>query len=82
LPQVYGGRVLKMEMLLSVQIVYRQGLVKTFIAGQETLLSDFMKIARAEGKIKVVRFLPDVEKAVADLLVRSGNATMIEMRHG
>lgn len=71
-----------MEMFLSVQVVYRQGLVKTFIAAQEILMADFMRIVRAEGKIKTVRFLSDIDRATADLLVTSGNATRVEVRHG
>jgi hypothetical protein len=72
----------KVEMLLSVQVVYRQGLVKTFIAHQDILMSDFMKAVRAEGKVKTVRFMPDVEKPVADLLIHSGNAVKVEVPNG
>lgn len=71
-----------METFQVVQVVYRQGLVKTFLAAQNILMIEFMRIVRAEGKIKTVRFLQDVDEAAADLLVRSGAAIRIEVRHG
>lgn len=69
-----------METFLSVQVVYRQGLVKQFIAAQNILMADFMRIVRAEGKIKAVRFLPDIDQAAATVLINTGNATRVEVR--
>jgi len=69
-----------MEMFLSVQVVYRQGLVKQYLAPQNILMVDFMRVVRAEGKIKTIRYLPDVDRQAADLLVSTGNATRVEVR--
>ena len=60
------------ETFICMQVVYRQGMVKTFIAPQEILLADFMRTARDFGKIKATRFLPDVDRAAADLLIATG----------
>lgn len=64
---------------MHVQVVYRQGLVKEYLAG-DILLEAFMKVVRAEGKVKTVRFLPDVDQATADLLVNTGNAVGINLK--
>lgn len=69
-----------MKRYLQVQVVYRQGLVKSYLAEENILLKDFEHVVKAMGKIKTVRWLPDVDQATADLLVRTGAATMIEVR--
>ncbi len=73
----------EMKMYTHVQVVYRQGLVKAFVAPHgEMLMEDFMKVVRAEGKVKTVRFLPDIDQAAADVLVKSGSAVKVEVRRG
>ena len=68
-------------MFIQVQVVYRQGLIKTFIAPMgEILMDEFMKVVKAEGKVKAIRFLPDLDQATADLLVSTGNAVKVEMK--
>lgn len=70
------------DMFMQVQVAYNQGLVKLFIAPHEILLADFVGVVRAHGRIKVMRFMPNVDRAVATLLVNTGNATMVEVKHG
>ena len=71
-----------MEIFMHVQVVYRQGLVKAFVIEEgNMLMEEFMRLVRAEGKVKTIRFLPDVDRAAAELLVRSGNATRLGGRH-
>ncbi len=67
-------------MYMQVQVVYRQGLVKTFLAPKEILMDDFMKYVRATGKIKTTRFMPDVGEAEAIQMVKSGEAVKVEVR--
>lgn len=68
-------------MHMQVQVVFRQGVVKTYVAPMgELLMEDFMKVVRTEGKVKTVRFLPDIEDGVANFLVTSGNAVKVEVR--
>ena len=62
---------------MQVQIVYRQGMVKLFLAPKEILMHDFMRTVRSFGKVKTTRFLPDVDQEAADLLVKSGSATKV-----
>ena len=65
---------------IQVQVVYRQGVVKTFVAPEGMLLEDFTHVVKAQGKIKTVRFLPDIDQATADFLVSTGNAVKVEVR--
>jgi hypothetical protein len=67
---------------MQVQVVYNQGLVKLFIAPQEILLADFVNTARAFGRIKVMRFMTNVDSSAAKLIVSTGNAVMVEAKRG
>lgn len=69
-----------MDNYLQVQVVYNQGLVKIFLANQEILLAEFINAARAYGRIKVMRFMPNVDQYAAKLLVDTGNAVMVNAK--
>lgn len=65
-------------MLQQIQIAYSQGLVKTFLASQEILLCDMVEAARRFGKLRSVRFLPDVDVVTANQMIASGNAVNLK----
>lgn len=67
-------------MYLNVHVTFNQGLVKTFLVPQETLMMDFVAAVRAFGKFRSMRFYPDVDQAAASLLAATGNATIMELR--
>jgi hypothetical protein len=66
-----------MSRYLQVQVRFSQGLVKTFVAQSEILMCDFVDAVGAFGKQKSIRFLPDLDRPTADLLVATGNAVMV-----
>lgn len=67
-------------MYQQVQVVYSQGLVKTFVAPMEIRMCDFAAVAKAFGRIRSVRFQPDVDDQAARLLCDTGNATLVEAK--
>lgn len=69
-------------MFQHVQVMFNQGMVKEFLAPREILLADFVAVVRKFGRFRSMRFYPDVDRATADLLIATGNATMVEARHG
>lgn len=69
-----------MDTLQQAQVRYNQGITKIFLAPRDLLLSDFVGAIRAFGRFRSVRFYPDVSQEAAEVLVRSGNATIIRIR--
>ena len=46
-------------MIISVQVSYRHGLVKTFLADGETLLEEFCRRVRSRGEVRSMRGFRD-----------------------
>lgn len=65
---------------LHVQVAFSQGKVRHFLAPREILMDDFMSVVRRHGKVKRLRYQPDCSQAECEALVKSGNATLIEVR--
>lgn len=71
-----------MKNFLQVQVTFKQGLVKLFLAPESILAVDFKRAIEALGKTRSLRFLPDVTEESARILVSTGNAVMVEARRG
>lgn len=69
-----------MDSLTQWRVKFNQGLIKTFIADRSTSLGDFVGAIGALGRFRQVTFLPDVTREAAGVLVRTGNAVLVEVR--
>jgi hypothetical protein len=64
---------------LHVQVVFSQGVVKSFLAPKEILMDDFMRVVKLHGRVKRLRHQPDCTQAEA-LALCAGGATIVEAR--
>ena len=62
-------------------VSFAQGLVKTFIAPDEMLVVDLGRQLAAFGRVRSMRELKSIsDPATIELLVTSGNATLLRVR--
>ncbi len=67
--------------MIRVQVTYAQGLVKTFITSHECRLETFANAARKLGRIRSLRFQPDVSPEEAVIEAATGNAILLREVH-
>jgi len=63
---------------MRAQVVYRQGLVKDFIASDQMTLFDFMSHANHFGKVRLLRSMRPVENLSTELA--GGNVSVLPWR--
>jgi len=57
---------------IGVQVVYRQGLVKSFVMPGEIKLGAFLGHLKRLGKFRSIRFLRDLNEQEAEEMTREG----------
>lgn len=62
----------EIAMLMATEVVFKQGLVKTFICTDETRVVDFAERINGHGKVRLVRWMKSISAAEANALEMQG----------